>query len=58
MGTRIGYGLLSDGGPFRMLHVFARGAWSLGIVLFLLGMVRRENWPGAVKVVAECLFTR
>ena len=53
-GTRIGYGLFVGWWSLSaMLHVFARGAWSLGIFRFLLGMGEAGNWPGAVKVVAE-----
>jgi MFS family permease len=36
-----------------MLHAFARGALSLGIFRFLLGIGESGNWPAAVKVVAE-----
>ena len=36
-----------------MLHAFSRGAVSLGIFRFLLGMGEAGNWPAAVKVVAE-----
>jgi ACS family hexuronate transporter-like MFS transporter len=36
-----------------LLHAFARGALSLGIFRFLLGIGEAGNWPGGVKVVAE-----
>jgi ACS family hexuronate transporter-like MFS transporter len=36
-----------------MLQALAKGAWSLGLCRFLLGMGEAGNWPGSVKVVAE-----
>lgn len=54
LGTKIGYGLFVGWWSVcAMLHVFARGVWSLGIFRFLLGAGEAGNWPGAVKVVAE-----
>lgn len=54
LGTKIGYGLFVGWWSLcAMLHVFARGVWSLGVFRFLLGMGEAGNWPGAVKVVAE-----
>lgn len=36
-----------------ILHVFARGALSLGIFRFLLGAGEAGNWPAAAKLVGE-----
>ena len=54
LGTRIGYALFVGWwSASALLHAFARGALSLGILRFLLGMGEAGNWPAAVKVVAE-----
>lgn len=54
LGTRLGYALFVGWWSVcALLHAFARGAWSLGVFRFLLGMGESGNWPGAVKVVAE-----
>lgn len=54
LGTRLGYGLFVGWWSLcALLHAFARGALSLGIFRFLLGIGEAGNWPGAVKVVAE-----
>ena len=54
LGTRLGYGLcVAWWSIAAALHAFARGALSLGIFRFLLGIGEAGNWPGAVKVVAE-----
>jgi ACS family hexuronate transporter-like MFS transporter len=54
VGTRVGYALcMAWWSVAALLHAFARGALSLGIFRFLLGMGEAGNWPGAVKVVAE-----
>ena len=54
LGTRLGYGAVHAWWSLAaMLHAFARGAFSLGVFRFLLGMGEAGNWPGAVKVVAE-----
>jgi len=54
LGTKVGYGLFAAWWSLcSMLHAFARGVWSLGILRFLLGVGEAGNWPGAVKVVAE-----
>lgn len=54
LGTKAGYGLFVAWWSLcAMLHAFARGVWSLGILRFLLGLGEAGNWPGAVKVVAE-----
>jgi MFS transporter, ACS family, hexuronate transporter len=54
IGTKAGYALCmlwwSTAG---ILHMFARGAFSLGAFRFLLGMGEAGNWPAAVKVVSE-----
>ena len=54
LGTRAGYALcIAWWSLSAILHVFSRGALSLGIFRFLLGMGEAGNWPAAVKVVAE-----
>jgi ACS family hexuronate transporter-like MFS transporter len=54
LGTRLGYALtLAWWSAAALLHAFARGALSLGVFRFLLGMGEAGNWPGGVKVVAE-----
>jgi ACS family hexuronate transporter-like MFS transporter len=54
LGTRTGYALFVAWWSLcAMLHAFARGALSLGIFRFLLGIGESGNWPAAVKVVAE-----
>jgi ACS family hexuronate transporter-like MFS transporter len=37
----------------NMAHAFARGAWSLGALRFLLGMGESGNFMAAFKVVSE-----
>lgn len=54
LGARVGYGLFVGWWSLSaVLHAFARGAFSLGLFRFLLGVGEAGNWPGAVKVVAE-----
>ncbi|MGA7412147.1 MAG: MFS transporter [Bryobacteraceae bacterium] len=54
LGTRTGYALcMLSWSVSSMLHVFATGAFSLGVFRFLLGIGEAGNWPAAVKVVAE-----
>lgn len=54
LGTRLGYGLcIAWWSAAAFLHSFARGATSLGVFRFLLGIGEAGNWPGGVKVVAE-----
>jgi MFS transporter, ACS family, hexuronate transporter len=54
LGTKLGYGLFVGWWSLcALLHLFARGVWSLGTLRFLVGMGEAGNWPGAVKVVAE-----
>jgi len=54
VGTRLGYALcMAWWSAAALLHAFARGALSLGVFRFLLGMGEAGNWPGGVKVVAE-----
>lgn len=54
LGTRAGYALFVGWWSLcALMHAFARGALSLGIFRFLLGMGEAGNWPAAVKVVAE-----
>ncbi len=54
LGTKSGYALcMAWWSLSSVLHVFARGAFSLGVFRFLLGMGEAGNWPAGVKVVAE-----
>jgi len=54
VGTRIGYaGCMLGWSLAGMLHVFARGALSLGCFRFLLGAGEAGNWPAAAKLVSE-----
>ncbi|MFZ0743531.1 MAG: MFS transporter, partial [Terracidiphilus sp.] len=54
LGTRAGYALFVGWWSLcALLHAFARGALSLGVFRFLLGMGEAGNWPAAVRVVAE-----
>jgi MFS transporter, ACS family, aldohexuronate transporter len=54
LGTRAGYALcVAWWSVSALLHVFTRGALSLGAFRFLLGLGEAGNWPGGVKVVAE-----
>jgi len=54
VGTRLGYAVcVAWWSTAAVLHVFATGAWSLGIARFLLGMGEAGNWPAGVRVVAE-----
>ena len=54
LGTRLGYALcIAWWSVAAILHAFAKGAWSIGICRFLLGMGEAGNWPAGVKVVAE-----
>jgi MFS transporter, ACS family, hexuronate transporter len=53
-GTRIGYACCMLWWSLAgMLHVFARGAISLGCFRFLLGAGEAGNWPAAAKLVSE-----
>ncbi|HLY59141.1 MAG TPA: MFS transporter [Terriglobia bacterium] len=54
LGTRVGFALtMAWWSAAAMLHALARGAWSLGVCRFLLGIGEAGNWPAGVKVVAE-----
>jgi ACS family hexuronate transporter-like MFS transporter len=54
VGTRLGYACsMAWWSTAGVLHVFARGPWSLGGCRFLLGMGEAGNWPAAVKLVGE-----
>jgi MFS transporter, ACS family, hexuronate transporter len=54
LGTRVGMALTTAWWSVAaMLQALSRGAWSLGVCRFLLGMGEAGNWPGSVKVVAE-----
>ncbi len=54
VGTRIGYAAcMLWWSVAGLLHVFARGAFSLGLFRFLLGAGEAGNWPAAAKLVGE-----
>lgn len=54
LGTRLGFALsMAWWSAASMLKTLARGAWSLGVYQFLLGLGEAGNWPASVKVVAE-----
>ncbi|MEP6715310.1 MAG: MFS transporter [Terriglobia bacterium] len=54
LGTRLGYALcILWWSIASVLHVFARGALSLGVFRFLLGAGEAGNWPAAIRIVAE-----
>ncbi len=54
LGTRLGYALcMIWWSTAALLHGFSRGALSLGVFRFLLGMGEAGNWPCGVKIVAE-----
>jgi ACS family hexuronate transporter-like MFS transporter len=54
VGTRIGYAAcMLWWSVAGILHVFARGALSLGLFRFLLGAGEAGNWPAAAKLVGE-----
>lgn len=54
LGTRTGYALcIAWWSASSALHAFTRGALSLGIFRFLLGIGEAGNWPAALKIVAE-----
>src|SRR4051812_32151478 len=54
VGTRIGYAACMLGWSLAgILHVFARGALSLGFFRLLLGAGEAGNWPAAAKLVGE-----
>jgi ACS family hexuronate transporter-like MFS transporter len=54
LGTKLGYALcIAWWSIAAMLHSLARGAFSLGVFRFLMGMGEAGNWPAGVKVVAE-----
>lgn len=54
LGTRMGYALCMTWWSIAaILHAFSRGAVSLGVFRFLLGIGEAGNWPAGIKVVAE-----
>ncbi|WP_414661335.1 MFS transporter [Horticoccus sp. 23ND18S-11] len=54
VGTRVGYAAcMLWWSVAGILHVFARGAFSLGLFRFLLGAGEAGNWPAAAKLVGE-----
>ena len=54
VGTKLGYAAcMLWWSVAGLLHVFARGALSLGFFRFLLGAGEAGNWPAAAKLVGE-----
>ena len=54
VGTRLGYAACMLWWSLAgILHIFARGAFSLGLFRFLLGAGEAGNWPAAAKLVGE-----
>lgn len=54
VGTKVGYAAcMLWWSVAGILHVFARGAMSLGVFRFLLGAGEAGNWPAAAKLVGE-----
>jgi ACS family hexuronate transporter-like MFS transporter len=54
VGTKLGYAAcMVWWSAAGILHVFARGPWSLGIFRLLLGAGEAGNWPAAAKLVGE-----
>lgn len=54
VGTKLGYAACMVGWSIAgILHIFARGPWSLGICRLLLGAGEAGNWPAATKLVGE-----
>lgn len=54
VGTRIGYAACMLWWSLAgLVHVFARGALSLGVCRLLLGAGEAGNWPAAAKLVGE-----
>lgn len=55
VGTRLGYACcMLWWSVAGMLHVLARGPFSLGCFRFLLGAGEAGNWPAGAKLVSEC----
>ncbi len=54
LGTKVGYAVcIAWWSVASMLHALARGAFSLGVFRFLLGIGEAGNWPAGVKVTSE-----
>jgi ACS family hexuronate transporter-like MFS transporter len=54
IGTKLGYACcMAWWSTAGLLHMFARGPFSLGTFRFLLGVGEAGNWPAAVKLVGE-----
>jgi len=54
VGTRVGYACcMLWWSVAAALHVFARGALSLGVFRFFLGVGEAGNWPAATKLMGE-----
>ncbi|HVU23186.1 MAG TPA: MFS transporter [Opitutus sp.] len=54
VGTKLGYAAcMAWWSTAGLLHMFARGPFSLGTFRFLLGVGEAGNWPAAVKLVGE-----
>ncbi len=59
VGTRVGYAACMAWWSLAgILHVFARGPWSLGACRVLLGLGEAGNWPAAAKLVGEWFPTK
>ena len=54
LGTRYGFAcFIGFWSVAAMLHSLVRGAWSLALARFLLGLGEPGNWPAATKAVNE-----
>jgi ACS family hexuronate transporter-like MFS transporter len=54
LGTKLGYGLtIAFWSAMEILHAFSKGALSLGVFRFLLGIGEAGNYPAGVKLIAE-----
>jgi ACS family hexuronate transporter-like MFS transporter len=54
LGTKLGYALcMLWWSVAALLHAFATGGLSLGMLRFLLGLGEAGNWPAGVKVATE-----
>jgi ACS family hexuronate transporter-like MFS transporter len=54
LGSKVGYALtIAWWSGAEILHAFSRGALSLGVFRFLLGLGEAGNYPAGVKLIAE-----
>lgn len=54
LGTRLGYSLcIAFWSGAELLHIFTRGALSLGVFRLLLGAGEAGNYPAGVRLIAE-----